>query len=399
MTIRSIREYNCKNKKVLIRADFNVPLDHHDQITDDARIRKTIPTIRKVLDDGGIAIIVSHLGRPKNGYDPKLSLQKLVKFLATYLSAPVFFAHSCTGVATKEKTAKLHPGEVLLLENVRFHAEETTGDIVFAKALATLGDVYVNDSFGTIHRAHVSTTTIATYFKDKLAGLLLEEELANAQRIIASPTHPFVGIIGGKKLVDKIEPMQMLLDQVDQLLVGGGLVSPFLEACQYDTVSDIATEKSVVVRAKEIIDYARSKSCALLIPTDLVVASHFAKDATVRIVPSNGVPPNWLPLDIGPETRGIFSTTIQQAKTILWSGPIGVFEMVPFRKGTHAIAQAVAQATRNGAFSLIGGGDSAAAIQQLGYTSQVARIATGGSALLAYITNQNLLSLEVLKEK
>ena len=393
--MRYIKTYNFKDKKALIRVDFNVPLDANCQVIDDVRISRTIHTIRKVLDDGGAAILVTHLGRPKQEYEARFSLQHLVSYLANNLASSVIFAQDCTGPDAQGKARQLRPGEVLLLENVRFHLAEEMGDRGFAQALAALGDVYVNDAFGTTHRAHASTTVVAQYFQDKLAGYLLQEEVSNADRVLAGAKKPFTAIIGGAKISDKMQAMECLLDKMDHLLIGGGVANTFQQALGGQLGSSLV-EASQLDLALHLLEQANRKHANLVLPTDVVIANQLDDQAHTAVVPSNAIQDGWMALDIGPQSQAAFEKFIQGSKTILWNGPIGAFEMPIFSHGTQAIATAVAHATRQGAFSLIGGGDCAAAIKSLGYSDQVSYISTGGGALLAYIADQNLPGIKAL---
>ena len=392
--MRGIQTYNFKGKKALIRVDFNVPLDAHGHVMDGTRIDRTLPTIRKVLDDGGAAMLMSHLGRPQPGYAARFSLQPLVAYLADSLATPVIFARDCIGPEVQAKAQHLRPGEVLLLENVRLHRAEAAGDKEFAQALAALGDVYIQDAFGTAHRAHASTMVVAQYCTDKLAGFLLQEELRHAARLLGGGK-PFTAIIGGAKVADKIQAIACLLDQVDSLLVGGGVANTFWQALGGQLGSSLVAANQLEL-ALALCNQARRKNINLVLPTDVVIAAPGDDLTHTAIAPGDAIPAGWLALDIGPVSRKIFAKTIQAANTILWSGPVGAFERDHCSQGTQAIARAVAAATRQGAFSLIGGGDSAAAIQRLGYGGQVSYISTGGGALLAYIVDPNLPGIRVL---
>jgi phosphoglycerate kinase len=382
--MRYVQEYNFKGKKALIRVDFNVPLNDHFGVVDDTRIQGAIPTIRKVLDEGGGAVLLSHLGRPQQGYEERFSLQHLVPYLSRILGTQVAFEPSCVGLDTQAKVQHPGPGKVLLLENVRFQAGETMGNPGLAQALAAWGDVYINDAFSTAHRAHTSTTLLAHYFQDKLAGYLIQKELNSADKILKRAKKPFVAIIGGAKISDKIQPLERLLDHLDYLLVGGGVANTFQRALGGQIGASLL-ESDQVELARRVVQKAQKKEVQLVLPADVVVSPRLEEVAEKRIVAGGAVPTGWMALDIGPKARQEFANIVQAAQTILWCGPLGVFEMPSFQQGTQAVAAAVAQATKQGAFSLVGGGDSAAAIKNLGYADQVSHLSTGGGALLAYL--------------
>jgi phosphoglycerate kinase len=393
--MRYVQEYNFKGKKALIRVDFNVPLDNRFGVVDDTRIQGVVPTVRQVLDEGGAAVLLSHLGRPKQGYEERFSLQHLVPCLSRILGTQVAFAPSCVGPDTQAQVQHLGPGKVLLLENVRFQAGETTGDPRLAHALATLGDVYINDAFGTVHRAHVSTTLLAHHFKDRLAGYLMQKELNSADKILKKAKKTFVAIIGGAKISDKIQPLARLLDQLDYLLVGGGVANTFQKALGGQLGASLL-ELSQVEIARQLVQQAQEKEVTLVLPADVVVAPLLEEAAEKRVVAGGNVPIGWMALDIGPKAQQEFEAIVQAAETILWCGAMGVFEMPSFQQGTQAVAKAVVQATKQGAFSLIGGGDSVAAIRSLGYADQVSHLSTGGGALLAYMSGAPLPGIAVL---
>jgi phosphoglycerate kinase len=394
--MRCIQTYNFKNKKALIRVDFNVPLNTHHQISDTLRIDQAIPTIRKVLDDGGAVILISHLSRPQQGYRPASSLIHLVPYLSQRLNSPVDFVSDCIGTEAQTKAQNLQPSQVLLLENLRFHMGEEKAELTFAKALASLGDVYINNAFGVAHRAHASVTTITQYFKHKFAGQLLQTEIAHAEQLLKKPRKPFTAIIGGAKITDKIQAIQALLNHVDYLLVGGGVANTFQKALGGE-IGHSLVEKSQLDLAIALWKEAQRKSVKIVLPADVMVAEQLTEDTQTAIVASNAIPSTMGAYDIGPRTQIAFNQIIQNSATILWIGPIGVFELAPFNKGTQAIAAAIAQATVQGAYSLIGGGDSAHAIQALGYSQQVSYISTGGGALLTYLAHQTLPGIEALK--
>ena len=395
--MRHIQEYNFKEKCVLIRVDFNVPLDNHFNIIDDTRIRSAIPTIQRVIDEGGAAVLLTHLGRPTQGYEEQFSLRHLVNHISDVLGIQVAFSSSCVGNETYTQVQRLRAGEVLLLENVRFEAGETTDDAELASALASLGDVYINDAFGTAHRAHTSTTRVAHYFKDKLAGYLLQKELASADKILKKAKGPFVAMIGGSKIVDKIQPLNYLLDSLDHLLLGGGVANTFQKALGGD-LGDSLLEPDQLELASQLIQQAQHTHTQLVLPKDVVISSSLEKVVNKRIVAGGEIPTGWMALDIGPRAQQEFSAIVRHAQTILWCGPMGFFEIESFCQGTQAVAAAAVQATKQGAFSLIGGGDSASAIKSLGYTDQVSHVSTGGGALLAYLSGVPLPGVKALNE-
>ena len=394
--MNTVADYNFKNKKALIRVDFNVPLNDHHEITDDTRIRAALPTIQKILNDGGSAILMSHLGRPKNGPEQKFSLRHLVSRLSENLPTEVKFADDCIGPQAVGLAGGLGPGEVLLLENLRFYPQETKGDRQFAQTLSRLGDVYVNDAFGTAHRAHASTAVIAEFFKDKVAGLVMEAELDNASRVLQHPEKPLTAIMGGAKISDKILIIEKLLDRVDNLIIGGGMSYTFFKALG-GQIGNSLVEKDKLELALSLIQKAKAKAVDLLLPKDSVIADSFSNEANQQIVDNYAIPDGWMGLDIGPEARMVFGETIRNSHTILWNGPMGVFEMENFAQGTISIAEAVVEATNNGAYSLIGGGDSAAAINSLGFGDQVSYVSTGGGALLEYMEGKVLPGVAALE--
>ena len=388
--MRTIDEYNFAGKKALVRVDFNVPLDAEYRITDDNRIRAAVPTIQKILSDGGAVILMSHLGRPKTGPEEKYSLRHLVNHLSEVFNTTVFFAEDCIGPEAAQLAAGLRPGQILLLENLRFHKAEEKGDADFAKELAALGDVYVNDAFGTAHREHASTAVIARFFpKDKVMGYVMNAELENARRVLGNAERPYTAIMGGAKISDKILIIEKLMDRVDNLLIGGGMSYTFVKADGGDIGSSLVEEDKVDL-AKRLIAMAREKGVNLMIPVDSVIADAFSNDANVDTCLSHHIKPLWMGLDIGPTAREMYADVIRNSKTILWNGPMGVFEMSNFSVGTEAVADAVVDATRMGAYSLIGGGDSAAAVNKFGYADKVSYVSTGGGALLEYMEGKTL---------
>jgi len=395
-SIKTVDNLSFKGKKVLVRVDFNVPLDKDFNVTDDTRIRAAIPTIEKILNDGGSAILMSHLGRPKGVEDDKYSLRHIVMTLGKALGRPVKFAQDCIGTEAELIALELKPGEVLLLENLRFHKEEEKGDKDFAKKLARLGEIYVNDAFGTAHRAHASTSVIAQFFSDKVCGYLMTSELKNADKVLDSPERPYTAIMGGAKIADKILIIEKLLDKVDNLIIGGGMSYTFAKALG-GTIGDSLLEEDKLDFVLELMEKAKAKGVTLILPEDTVISKAFANDAAQRMVNKGEIPDDWMGLDIGPKTREIFAATILKSKTILWNGPMGVFEMDSFEKGTKAVAEAVVAATKVGAYSLIGGGDSAAAVNKFGFGDEVSFVSTGGGALLEHMEGKILPGVAALE--
>jgi phosphoglycerate kinase len=394
--MKTVDNYNFSGKKALIRVDFNVPLDNNFMITDDTRLRATVPTISKILKDGGSVILMSHLGRPKSGPTEEFSLKHLVKYLSETFQTQVKFADDCIGEQAKQKAKDLKPGEILLLENLRFYKEEEKGDAEFAKKLAALGDVYVNDAFGTAHRAHASTAVIAQYFQDKVYGYVMLAEVENAKRVLEKAEKPFTAIMGGAKISDKILIIERLLDRVDNLIIGGGMAYTFFKA-KGGNIGSSLLEADKVDLARELIEKAKQKGVNLLLPADSVIADGFKNDAQNKVTDNMNIPDGWMGLDIGQKAREEFSKVIEASKTILWNGPMGVFEMPTFAKGTIAIAEAVVKATEKGGFSLIGGGDSAAAVNNLGFGERVSYVSTGGGALLEYMEGKELPGVKALE--
>jgi len=396
--MKTIDSYNFKNKKALVRVDFNVPLDDKFNITDDTRIRAAIPTLKKILNDGGSLIIMSHLGRPKNIPEDKFSLRHIVAPLSKLLGVDMQFSNDCIGTATKALTAALKPGEVLLLENLRFHPEETKGNVGFAKELASLGDVYVNDAFGTAHRAHASTTIIARFFpQDKMFGYLMAAELESISKLLTNAKKPFTAILGGAKVSGKIALIENLMDKVDNLIIGGGMCYTFIKA-QGGKVGKSLVEADKIETAMQVIESAGKKGVKLYIPTDTVIADSFSNEANKKVCPINNIPDGWIGLDIGPETEKIFSGVIESSNAILWNGPMGVFEMSSFEHGTRVVADAIVKATKNGAYSLVGGGDSVAAINKYNLADKVSYVSTGGGAMLEYIEGKELPGIKAMEE-
>ena len=387
---------NFSGKKALIRVDFNVPLDDKFNITDDNRMVGAVPTIEKILNDGGSVILMSHLGRPKDGPTEKYSLRHLVRHLAILLNRDVQFADDCIGKSAISKAKDLKSGEVLLLENLRFYKEEEKGDEAFAEKLASLGDVYVNDAFGTAHRAHASTAIIAKFFPAaKYFGYLMAGELANAEKILNHAEKPFTAIMGGAKVSDKILLIEKLLEKVDNLIIGGGMAYTFAKALG-GQIGNSLVEEDKLDLALELLKKAKAKNVNLLLPVDSVIADAFAADANTSIAQNDAIPAGWMGLDIGPESVKSFSSVVKSSKTILWNGPMGVFEMEKFETGTKSVAEAVVEATKKGAFSLIGGGDSAAAVAKFGFEDEVSYVSTGGGALLEYMEGKELPGVKAI---
>ncbi len=397
LNVKNVDSLNFAGKKALIRVDFNVPLDEQLHVSDDTRIQAAVPTIKKILKDGGSAILMSHLGRPKGGPEDKYSLKHIVSAVEAALGQKISFASDCIGEEAIQKAAQLGAGEVLLLENLRFYKEEEKGDEAFAAKLAQLGDVYVNDAFGTAHRAHASTAVIAANFSQKVAGYLMESELTNADKVLGNPERPYTAIMGGAKIADKILIIERLLEKVDNLIIGGGMSYTFAKA-QGGSIGTSLLETDKLDFVLELMEKAKAKGVNLILPIDTVIADDFSNTANQGLVNKGEIPDNWMGLDIGPKTRELFGKVILESKTILWNGPMGVFEMESFDKGTKAIAEYVAEATRNGAFSLIGGGDSAAAVNKFGYTDKVSYVSTGGGALLEHMEGKVLPGVAALAE-
>ena len=394
--MNTIDQCNFKDKKALIRVDFNVPLDKDFNITDDKRMRAALPTITKILQDGGSVILMSHLGRPKGGPEDKYSLKHILGDLSRMLDLEVKFADDCIGEQAVKKAANLSPGDVLLLENLRFYPEEEKGDVAFAEKLAKLGNVYVNDAFGTAHRAHASTSIIAQFFPDnKYFGYLMAEELKNAEKVNHGAEKPFTAIMGGAKVSDKILLIESLLDKVDNLIIGGGMAYTFAKA-QGGEIGTSLLEADRMELCLELVEKAKAKGVNLILPVDTVIADKFDNEAHKDVVDTGNIPAEWMGLDIGPKTIKLFAETIAASKTLLWNGPMGVFEMANFEHGTRAVADAVVAATKAGAFSLIGGGDSAAAIAKFGLEDEVSYVSTGGGALLEYMEGKELPGVKAI---
>ena len=394
----TFNDFSFAGKKALIRVDFNVPLNDAFEITDDNRIRATVPTISKILKDGGSVILMSHLGRPKDGPTEKYSLKHIVAHLSKVLGVEVQFANDCIGAEAVEKAAALKPGQVLLLENLRFYKEEEKGDTAFAEKLAKLGDVYVNDAFGTAHRAHASTAIIAQFFakENRTFGLVMEGEVVSAEKVLHGAQKPFTAIIGGAKVSDKILIIENLLEKATDIIIGGGMAYTFFKA-QGGKIGKSIHEDDRIPTALDILAKAKAKGVNIHLPVDNVIADQFSNDANTQIVDSLSIPDEWEGLDVGVQSRAQFAKVILASKTILWNGPMGVFEFEKFQAGTKAIADAVAEATVNGAFSLVGGGDSVSAVNQFGYTDKVSYVSTGGGAMLEYFEGKTLPGIAAIQ--
>ena len=393
--------HNFSGQKALVRVDFNVPLDKQTfAIGDDNRMRAALPTIRKILADGGSVILMSHLGRPKDGPEEKSSLKHIIAHLSELLGGvQVHFADDCIGDSAVNAASSLQHGQVLLLENLRFYKEEEKGDVAFAEKLSQLGDVYVNDAFGTAHRAHASTAVIAQFFSGnkKMFGLLMEAEVASAEKVMHKAEKPFLAIIGGAKVSDKILIIENLLDRATDIIIGGGMAYTFFKASG-GNIGNSLCENDRLDTAIELLKTAAAKGVSIHLPFDSIIADKFAADAASSTAPSNNIPDGWMGLDIGPEAISQFTNVIHRSKTILWNGPMGVFEFAKFQQGTKAIATAVAEATQQGAFTLVGGGDSVAAVNQFGYADKVSYVSTGGGALLEYFEGKILPGIAAIIE-
>jgi phosphoglycerate kinase len=395
--MKTVDTFNFSGKKALIRVDFNVPLNDKYEITDDTRLKAVIPTVNKILKDKGAAILMSHLGRPKGGYEEKYSLKHLVPYLNKTFNTTVKFAPDCIGAEAEKMASELKPGEILLLENLRFYKEEEKGDAAFAQKLSKLGTVYVNDAFGTAHRAHASTAIIAQYFKDKVCGYVMQAELDNAKKVLEKSEKPFTAIMGGAKISDKILIIEKLLDKVDNLIIGGGMSYTFFKAMGGNIGSSLV-EADKIDLAKSLIEKAKKKNINLMLPEDSVIANAFKNDAQQELADNMNIKDGWMGLDIGPKSRKKFAEVITHSKTVLWNGPMGVFEMSNFANGTITVAEAVVKATKGGGFSLIGGGDSAAAVNNLGFGDDVSYVSTGGGALLEYMEGKELPGVKALEQ-
>ena len=395
--MKTIQNVNFKNSKALIRVDFNVPLNAQFEVTDDTRIVSAKPTILKVLEDGGSCILMSHLGRPK-AQEPEFSLRHIVSALETILGVQVLFSSNCIGEDAQKASDNLKPGQVLLLENLRYHSEETKGDLGFAEALSKLGDFYINDAFGTAHRAHASTTIIAQFFpENKCFGSLLAQEIESIDKVMQTGEKPVLAILGGAKVSSKITIIDNILDKVDHLIIGGGMTFTFVKALG-GYVGDSICEDDKMDLALEILEKAKQKNVQIHIPVDVLAADDFSNEANTQIIDVRAIPENWQGLDCGPKSKAIFHEVVQKCKTILWNGPLGVFEMETFSTGTIALGNSIAEATKNGAFSLVGGGDSVAAVKQFGFENKVSYVSTGGGAMLESLEGKILPGIAAISE-
>ncbi|MTE27187.1 MULTISPECIES: phosphoglycerate kinase [Winogradskyella] len=387
--MKTINDFNFQDKKALIRVDFNVPLNDSLEVTDATRIVSAKPTIIKILEDGGSCVLMSHLGRPK-GVQEEFSLKHIVDKIEDVLGVEVKFAKNCIGEEAEEKASTLQPGEILLLENLRFHEEETKGDVDFAEKLSKLGDIYVNDAFGTAHRAHASTTIVAQFFPEaKCFGHLLAKEIESIKKVLEGGEKPVLAVLGGAKVSSKITVIENILDKVDHLIIGGGMTFTFIKA-QGGNIGDSICEDDKTALALDIMKQAEAKNVKIHLPVDVVAADAFSNDANTQICDVRQIPDGWQGLDAGPKSLEIFDDVVNQSKTILWNGPLGVFEMENFAKGTIALGESIAQSTKNGAFSLVGGGDSVAAVKQFGFEDKVSYVSTGGGAMLESLEGKTL---------
>jgi phosphoglycerate kinase len=394
----TIDDLDLSGKRVLVRVDFNVPLDEAQNVTDAKRIVETLPTIRKIIDTGGRAILMSHLGRPKGKPKPEFSLRPVARKLEELIGKQIRFAEDCIGGDAEKAVADLGNGDILLLENLRFHAEEEKNDPEFARQLAQHGDVYVNDAFGSAHRAHASTEGVTKHIPVSAAGYLMQKELDYLGKAVGNPERPYVAILGGAKISGKIDVLVSLMDKVDALLIGGGMSYTFYKAQGLEIGKSLLEEDKLDL-AKEIMRTAAEKNVKLLLPVDCVIADRFDKDAATMVVASDGIKPDWLALDIGPKTVELFKQELQNAKTVVWNGPMGVFEMDRFAIGTNEIAKLLVDITKQGAITIIGGGDSAAAIARMGYEKDVSHVSTGGGASLEFLEGRVLPGVAALNDK
>lgn len=396
--MKNIDTYDFKGKKVIVRVDFNVPLNDKFDITDDTRIRAAIPTIQKIRESGGAVILMSHLGRPKNGPEDKFSLKHLIADLSDKLGTEVLFANDCIGESAMEMAAQLKTGQVLLLENLRFYPEEKNGDTAFAEKLASLANVYMNDAFGTAHRAHASTAVIAQFFpNDKMFGYVMSNELSSINKVLKEGEKPVTAVLGGAKVSGKIEIINSLLSKVDNIIIGGGMMFTFIKAMG-GQIGNSLVEDDLIATAKNAMKKAKEMKVTLYIPTDAIVADKFDNNANIQTCKAGEIPNGWMGLDIGPDTIQTFSTVIENSATILWNGPMGVFELDNFAKGTIDIAKAIAQSTSKGAYSLVGGGDSVAAVNKYNLKNEVSYVSTGGGAMLESLEGKTLPGVAAIEE-
>ena len=395
--MKTLNDFNFNNKKALIRVDFNVPLNDNFEVTDATRILSAKSSIIKILEDGGSCILMSHLGRPK-GAEDAFSLKHIVNKVEDILGLEVKFAENCVGPIAETAAENLKPGEILLLENLRFHSEETSGDVNFAKQLSKLGDIYVNDAFGTAHRAHASTTIIAQFFPEsKCFGNLLAQEIESINKVMETGEKPVLAVLGGAKVSSKITIIENILDKVDHLIIGGGMTFTFVKA-QGGHIGDSICEDDKMDLAMDIMKQAKEKNVQIHLPVDVLAANAFSNDAETQIVDVNKIPEGWQGLDAGPKSKENFHDVVMQCKTILWNGPLGVFEMENFANGTIALGNSIAEATKNGAFSLVGGGDSVAAVKQFGFEHKVSYVSTGGGAMLESLEGKTLPGIAAILE-
>ena len=393
--MKTLSDFNFKNKKALIRVDFNVPLNDLFEVTDATRLQSAKPTIIKILEDGGSCILMSHLGRPK-GKQEEFSLKHIVNTMEDIFGVEVIFINDCIGAEVEKAAQELQPGQILLLENLRFYDEEQSGDIEFAEKLSHLGDIYVNDAFGTAHRAHASTTIIAQFFKGKKCfGALLAKEVESINRVMKTGEKPVTAILGGAKVSSKITIIDNILDKIDHLIIGGGMTFTFIKA-QGGRIGNSLVEDDKLELANQILQKAKAKNVKVHLPIDAVIADAFSNDAQTNICKIDEIPDGWMGLDIGPQTETQFANVVSESKTILWNGPLGVFEMPNFAKGTIALGHAIENATKNGAFSLVGGGDSVAAVKQFGFEDKVSYVSTGGGAMLESLEGKILPGIAAL---
>lgn len=389
--VKTIADFNCADKKVIVRVDFNVPLDDNFNVTDDTRIREALPTIRKVIKDGGSVILLSHLGRPKQGPDQRFSLKHVIPVVSQHLGVSIQFASDCIGADVQSKAQALRPGEVLLCENVRFHAQEAKGDMGFAQELASLGDVYVNDAFGTAHRTQASTAVIAQFFspENRMIGLLMVKEIENANKVLRTAQHPLTLVVGGAKVSDKIMIIRHWLPLADNIIIGGGMAFTFIKA-QGGHIGNSLFEADRLAEAADVLAKSKNSKTQIHLPVDVVAADKFDAVSNKQITAADQIPDGWMGLDIGPNTIGQFSDIILRSQTIVWNGPMGVFEMEAFRPGSASIANAIGSATAKGAYSLVGGGDSVAVLRLLNLTDRMSFVSTGGGAMLEMLEGKEL---------
>jgi phosphoglycerate kinase len=393
--MKTLNDFNFANKKALIRVDFNVPLNENLEVTDATRINSAKPTIIKILEDGGSCILMSHLGRPK-GIQEEFSLNHIKNKVESVLGIKVLFVNDCIGSNAQKAAKELQPGQVLLLENLRFHEEEEAGDLKFAEQLASLGDIYVNDAFGTAHRAHASTTVVAQFFEGKKCfGALLAQEIESINKVMKTGKKPITAILGGAKVSSKITIIDNILDKIDHLIIGGGMTFTFIKA-QGGKIGNSLVEDDKLELANEILKKAKAKNVKIHLPVDAVIADAFSNEAHTKICDIDKIPDGWMGLDIGPHTESLFADVVSVSKTILWNGPLGVFEMPNFAKGTISLGHAIENATKNGAFSLVGGGDSVAAVKQFGFEDKVSYVSTGGGAMLESLEGKTLPGIEAI---